>query len=200
MVESLIRWLAPPSGDSSPMWSPDGNWIAFTRSNDGIYIIHPDGSGLKRLTPATVQARPVDWMPDSRALAISVSSSEGDQLVLVDIVSGASRTMLTIAKSKSGFRALSPDGKQITFNETVFGKSYYSTWISNLDGSGRILLANLDQEVTVGAAWSPDGKWLVLAVLEIQRDTTIITNLLVQPETCQVAVLTGISGTITGWR
>ena len=144
-------------GDSSPMWSPDGNWIAFTRSNDGIYIIHPDGSGLKRLTPASVQARPVDWMPDSRALAISVSSSEGDQLVLVDIDSGTSRTMLTIAKSKSGFQALSPDGKQITFNETVFGKSYYSTWISNLDGSGRILLANLDQEVTVGAAWSRTG-------------------------------------------
>ena len=50
------------------------------------------------------------------------------------------------------------------------------------------------------ATWSPDGKWVVLVVLEIQRDTTIETNLLIQPETCQVAALPGISGTITSWR
>ena len=51
-----MRWLARPSSDSNPLWSPDGNWIAFMRSNDGIYIIHPDGSGLKRLTGPTLQA------------------------------------------------------------------------------------------------------------------------------------------------
>ena len=186
--------------DSNPLWSPDGNWIAFMRSNDGIYIIHPDGSGLKRLTGPTLQASLVNWTPDSHGLAISVMSSAGDQLQMVDIDSGDAQTLLTIAKSKSGFRALSPDGQRITFNEEVFGKNYYSTWIANLDGSGRKLLANLDHETTVVATWSPDGKWVVLVVLEIQRDTTIKTNLLIQPETCQVTALTGISGTITSWR
>jgi hypothetical protein len=41
---------------------------------------------------------------------------------------------------------------------------------------------------------------VVVVVSEAQRDTNIETLLLVQPETCQVAALPGISGTITGWR
>lgn len=31
-----------------PAWSRDGRWIAFTRS-EAVYIIRPDGSGLRRL-------------------------------------------------------------------------------------------------------------------------------------------------------
>src|SRR5260370_15189232 len=53
-------------GDFRPAWSPDGQWIAFSsdRGSDlppakgrwerlhlvDIYIVHPDGSGLKRIT------------------------------------------------------------------------------------------------------------------------------------------------------
>ena len=50
-------------GDKSstnPKWSPDGNWIAFTSFRDGnneIYIIHPDGKGLTRLTDSPIS----DW-------------------------------------------------------------------------------------------------------------------------------------------
>ena len=186
--------------DSGPLWSPDGNWIAFTRSNDGIFIIHPDGSGLKRLTAATTQARPVGWMPDSRSLIIGVMTAAGDQAESVEITTGAIQTLLVADNPKEGIKALSPDGRQIAFIEKIFGRTYRGAWIANLDGTGRKLIAALDTATAIVVTWSPDGKWVVLVVLEIQRDTTITTNLLIQPETCQVAALTGISGTITSWR
>jgi len=186
--------------DSAPVWSPDGNWIAFTRANDGIYIIHPDGSGSKRLTASTTQARSVGWMPDSRSLVIAVMTASGDQAESVDITTGAIQTLLTADNHKEGFKALSPDGKQVAFSEKIFGQPYPGVWIANLDGSGRKLIAALDSAMSTVTTWSPDGKWVVVTVLELKGDLTIEPPLLVQPETCQVAPLPGISGGITGWR
>ena len=42
--------------DSQPRFSPDGKWIAFISDRDGsenIWIIHPDGSGVKQVSKNT---------------------------------------------------------------------------------------------------------------------------------------------------
>lgn len=55
-----------------PVWSPDGRWIAFFSPPGGggtgsIYVVRPDGTGLRRLAPA---ARPgIAWSPDGAGLA-----------------------------------------------------------------------------------------------------------------------------------
>lgn len=46
-----------------PTWSVDGNRIAFQRSDEQIWVINPDGSGLTRLTSVGHNCCPV-WVGD----------------------------------------------------------------------------------------------------------------------------------------
>jgi hypothetical protein len=55
----------------SPTWSPAGDLIAFNeypaRRRGGILLIRPDGTGLRRLTPASSSYNfGVDWSPDGK--------------------------------------------------------------------------------------------------------------------------------------
>ena len=55
--------------DADPAWSGDGRLIAFasSRSGGGIYAVHPDGTGLRRLIRGP--ASDVVWSPDGGRLA-----------------------------------------------------------------------------------------------------------------------------------
>lgn len=61
--------------DGSPIWSPDGGWIAFTRKVAGasmgkqIWLMRPDGSEARYLTNETeIHHGLPEWSPDSRYL------------------------------------------------------------------------------------------------------------------------------------
>jgi Tol biopolymer transport system component len=51
----------------NPHWSPDGSWITFYSCEDSgpndLYRIHPDGTGLVRLTDTPVGEKGGDWRP-----------------------------------------------------------------------------------------------------------------------------------------
>jgi TolB protein len=53
--------------DTTPGWSPDGRWIVFSRgrpqANFGLYRMHPDGSGLRRLTSTALNVQIPRWQP-----------------------------------------------------------------------------------------------------------------------------------------
>lgn len=47
-----------------PVWSPDGEYLAFTPAPDGIYVMHPDGSDLTLIPTEGLPAEPEmpDWI------------------------------------------------------------------------------------------------------------------------------------------
>lgn len=58
-------------------WSPDGRWLAFSATAEGVgglFLIAPDGSGLRRLSsapPAAMADHQPAWSADSRHLAFA---------------------------------------------------------------------------------------------------------------------------------
>ena len=81
-----------PGGDFRPSWSPDGQWIAFSSDRTSnlpfahgrwehlqlvdLYIVHPDGSGLKRLTPHGDFCGSPKWTADSRRIVAYCMTAE----------------------------------------------------------------------------------------------------------------------------
>ncbi|MEO8606943.1 MAG: hypothetical protein ABI690_03630 [Chloroflexota bacterium] len=92
-VDKPVRNLSQhPAQDTSPAWSPDGHWMAFTSRRDNnaeIYLVDAKGG-----TPVNLTQNPGDdsspaWSPDSQQIAFQ-SNRDGlysDEIYVIDLVS-----------------------------------------------------------------------------------------------------------------
>jgi hypothetical protein len=203
LVDTHTQEIRPLQGsgkdDYQPVWSLDGKWIAFTRSSAGVFIIHPDGSGLKQITNSSTLSFPVGWMPDNQRLVISTLGPDGSTVQIVQVETGKKVDQFVINNRKGGFVQLSPDGKRVSYSEEVFGQPQYGIWIANLDGSNKRLVAVLGNIGLSSNTWSPDSQWLALTAVDWNGTNDVETPLFIQPDTCQVVPLQGVSGQITSW-
>jgi Tol biopolymer transport system component len=81
---NLTQVTSGADEDVDPAWSPDGRWIYFSRaySQWDLYRIHPDGTGLERLTETPrADEEQVDLAPDD-TIALVLSRS-GDSRIAV---------------------------------------------------------------------------------------------------------------------
>jgi hypothetical protein len=117
-----------------PRWSPDGQWIAFTRypldrssaqlcrysfgfytcfarhilfqtDTPTVWLVRPDGSDLTQVTAGEESA----WTPDGAALVVRRSGG----LVVVDVATGAERQIPGTSGAMEP--AISPDGRHVVF-------------------------------------------------------------------------------------
>ena len=61
-----------------PRWSPDGKWISFSPNrgfSSGAFIVHPDGTGLRRLTENGGWAV---WWPDGEHIGFQITGADGN--------------------------------------------------------------------------------------------------------------------------
>jgi TolB protein len=115
---AATRLTAFHKDDWSPLWSPDDKHIAFLSDREGpprLFLMSPDGTAQRRATAETdidVAEDLPRWSPDGTQLAFVRGGGIHQSLVILDLATGATRTLTPELFTDSDF-AWSPDGAHL---------------------------------------------------------------------------------------
>ena len=126
MIDAEALWKLNRIGE--PALSPDGKSIAFTvRSFDveknnstfHIYTVPLDGGSPRQITTEGSRNERPKWMPDSKRIAW-ISNRSGAPQVWTMNADGSSAKQVTTISTDAGGLLVSPDGKSIVFQSSVY--------------------------------------------------------------------------------
>jgi dipeptidyl aminopeptidase/acylaminoacyl peptidase len=107
---------APKMKDWFPRWSPDGKWLAFLSQrteHNQVWLIHPDGTEMRKLTDLGEDIEEFSWSPDGTRLAVILNRRGKLDLAVTDINSGRTED-LKVGRGVYSRPHWDPDGLFIT--------------------------------------------------------------------------------------
>ncbi len=73
LINGELRQFTQGNSDNSPVWSPDGKFLAFLSKRDGnttqLYVMPIDGGEAKKITKLPVGVSSPRWFPDGKKIA-----------------------------------------------------------------------------------------------------------------------------------
>jgi len=153
--------------DTQSQWSPDGTRLAFMSVKNSkqaaVFVVNVDGTGLKRLTPWSLDAGNPDWSPDGREILYNPywDPHPGKFSNVFSMTpDGRHRTQLTHTHTRPGVQsfapAWSPDGAKIVFVRfTPIGKNSgrLDLYTMNRDGTHLRRVTNMPQAFPTNPDW-----------------------------------------------
>jgi eukaryotic-like serine/threonine-protein kinase len=114
-----------PIGNVSPIWSPDGKWVAYASARNGNFAVcrkPSDGSGAEE-TLLIVDKQPFldDWSRDGKYLFYSLPGPSGPLRQIFALpLEGERKPSLILERGVTG--KLSPDGRWLAYNSAESGR------------------------------------------------------------------------------
>ncbi|MGD0167617.1 MAG: hypothetical protein ABSC51_10090 [Gaiellaceae bacterium] len=168
------RLLRSDDGAYGAAWSPDGSRIAFTHGLIGdrfafsfgstLYVMHSDGSHVRRLLGHSCNPGTPAWSPDGKQLAFTCD----DGLYAMRLRDGKLRRIAVANYSKDSYstaaNSLTPswssDGRTIALSGGIWGIELFQV---DKKAVPKSILTGSFSSVIV-AAWSPDGRRLAYSI------------------------------------
>ncbi len=147
-------WVAPATGgravpitnhvemDDNPVWSPDGQWIAFTSNRFGnaeVFVVPAEGGQTRRLTFHSSGDVATDWSPDGKSILVKTTRDDSHNgIYTIDVKTGAFTQHALDMMSMNSPR-FTPDGKGVVYTRFGF------PWVRpRYEGSSAAQLWHLD--------------------------------------------------------
>ena len=167
----LRRALTLPTADCArPIWSPDGRWLAFSRTardkDDGAYLQRSDGSSaatpLLKAESREVFVRVASWAPNGSGLLVMKAIGGKSDLLFLPVSATGVPDTPQVARATPASETnprFSPDGRFVAFDSDETGQREVYVAPFTTDGSLGPAVA-----VSIGGgirpAWSADGSRL----------------------------------------
>ncbi len=148
--------------EAGPVWSSDGEEIAFRRTVGGqadVWRVAADGSGLRRVTDDSLRPTHLAWSPEGDRIAFLAVRDEHQDLHLVEIASGEVTRLTEGANPWDEYRfgpVWSPDGGRIAYVSNRSDYWHQDLWMVDV-ASGEHRKISTDVDVMTSPVWSPDG-------------------------------------------